>query len=139
QQKEALERFFRSQSVSVPIGVAFRHSAPGFQDAFETFKKSGVEKVAGFVLASFRSFVSLQWYHEKVLQGRALAHAEHIQVDFTAPFDQHPLYLEAQLDFIRELWDPLTDAECAATYVIYTAHSIPSVLCERSCLENQGP
>ena len=137
-QKEALERFLKTRSVTIPVGVAFRHSTPSFRDAFETFKKFGIEKVAGFVLASFRSHISSQGYREKVLQARDLADAGNIQVDFTLPFESDPLYLEAQAERLHEIWDRFTVSERASTHIIFTAHSIPSSLCERSTRENQG-
>ena len=137
-QKAVLERYLRSKGMSLPVGVGFRHSKPTFQDAFESFKKFGVQRVVGFVLASFRSFVSLQWYHQKVFQGRSLAGADSIEVEFTTPFDQNPLYLQAQLERVQEVWGSWSSRDKTSTFVIYTAHSIPSSMCEQSCRENQG-
>lgn len=134
-QKEALERYLKSKGTVLPIGVAFRHSSPSFQDAFESFNKFGVKKVVGFVLASFRSFVSREWYYEKLAQGQALAKAEGIEVVYTGSFDDDPQYLEAQAQRVRELyssWPAPTD-----TFFIYTAHSIPMAMCEQSCRENE--
>ncbi len=136
-QKKALEGYFQSYGKSLSIGVAFRHSTPTFVDAFQTFKKFGVQQVVGFVLASFRSFVSLQWYHQKVEQGRTLADAGVIDVCYTDPFDQNPLYFDAQTERVHEVWDSWSPAEKASTFVIYTAHSIPASMCEQSCQENQ--
>ncbi len=136
-QKEALERHFQSKGMSLPVGVAFRHSTPTFSDAFGMFKKFGVQKVVGFVLASFRSSVSSQRYHEKMDQGRMLADAIQIDVCYTNPFDQHPLYFDAQAERMREAWGSWSVEEKASTFVIYTAHSIPLAMCEQSCQENQ--
>lgn len=137
-QKEALERYFTSRSMALPVGVAFRHSTPTFKDAFEMFKKFGVRKVVAFVMASFRSFVSSEWYREKALQGRALAQAETIEIVYTEAFDRLPLYLGAQADRIHSLWSSRRPKEKEETVVIYTAHSIPASMCEQSCRENKN-
>lgn len=136
-QKEALEFYFKSLGMSLPVGVAFRHSTPTFLDAFQTFEKFGIQKVVGFVLISFRSFVSLGRYHEKVEQGRTLADAGRVDVCYTDSFDQSPLYFEAQAERVREAWGSWSAQEKASTFVIYTAHSIPVTMCEQSCRENQ--
>ena len=136
-QKEGLELYLKSRGVSLPVGVAFRHSAPTFLDAFQTFEKFKVEKVVGFVLASFRSRVSSERYHQKMEEGRTLARAHSMDVCYTNPFDQSPLYFEAEMERVREVWDRWSAQEKETTFVIYTAHSIPTLMCEKSCLENQ--
>jgi protoporphyrin/coproporphyrin ferrochelatase len=136
-QRAALEKNLANKGFKYPIGVAYRHSSPGFKDAFESFKKYGVESVTGFVLASFRSFVSREWYHDKAAEGRKLAGAENIRVEYTAPFEMDPLYLAAQRERAEEIWSKWSDKEKDETCVIFTAHSIPSSMCEQSCQENE--
>lgn len=137
-QKKALEASLRSKGVDWPVGVAYRHSSPSFRDAFESFKRFGVEEVVGLVLASFRSFVSREWYHQKVEEGRAAAGASSIGVRYTSPFDGDPLYLEAQRERIEEVWSRWSAEERRGARVIFTAHSIPSSMCEQSCAENEN-
>ncbi len=136
-QQKALRDLLRSQGHDMPVGVAYRHSTPNFTDAFEQFKKLGVEHVIGFVLASFRSFVSQEWYHEKVAHGRKQAEAENITVEYTRPFDADPLYVQAQAERVKETWVGWSDADKQATQLVFTAHSIPSTMCESSCGQNQ--
>jgi protoporphyrin/coproporphyrin ferrochelatase len=137
-QKRALEAKLKAGGLSVPIGVAYRHSSPSFQDAFETFGRFGVESVIGLVLASFRSFVSREWYYEKLEEGKKLAGAASMPVRYTSPFDVDPLYLRAQTERVRELWDKWTPDEKKATLAIFTAHSIPVSMCQQSCGENEN-
>ena len=135
-QKNALEKNLKAKGFPMPVGVAFRHSQPSFQDAFENFKKFGIESVTGFVLASFRSFVSREWYYEKVEEGRRLAGADSIEVHYTESFDNDPLYLQAQRERIDEIWTGWSEKEKNSSCVIFTAHSIPTSMCEQSCAEN---
>lgn len=135
-QKAALEQYLKSRHIALPVDVAFRHSKPSFQDAFEAFRKSGVRKVVGFVLASFRSFASQQKYREKMSEGRTLAGAEGIEIVYTEPFDGEALFLEAQAQRVRELYKSWPSGEQRSTFFVYTAHSIPLSMCEQSSLEN---
>ena len=137
-QKEALERYFKSRSESLPVGVAFRHSTPTFKDAFETFKKFGIEKVVGTILVTFRSFVSFEGYRQKLREGQALAKAKDMEIVYTDPFHRDASYLDAQSDRVRKLWDTLSSQDQKSAFVIYTAHSIPVAMCEKSCQENGG-
>ena len=134
-QRAALEHELRSRGQSLAVGAAYRHSTPSFQDAFEQFKRFGVEKVVGVVLASFQSFASRGKYLEKVGEGRKKAEAENIELTYAASFDSEPLYFEAQAERIREAWAG-PSKEMA---VLFTAHSIPSMMCEKSASENEGP
>ena len=69
-QKEALERWFLEKNKKLSVGAAFRHSSPTFKDGFDTLTRYGVERVIGFVLASFRSYPSFGKYADRVEEGR---------------------------------------------------------------------
>ena len=137
-QKKALEAALVLGGAPMPVGVAYRHSHPTFRDAFESFRKFGTETVIGLVLASFRSFVSREWYYQKLEEGRGLAGAGSIEVRYTAPFDLDPFYLRAQRERIEEIWSRWSRAERASSCVVFTAHAIPTFMCERSTAENEG-
>ncbi len=137
-QKAALEKVLLAKGASMPVAAAYRHSFPTFQDAFEGFKKFGTEEVIGFVLASFRSFVSREWYYEKVEEGRRLAGAENIQIRYTDAFDHDPLYLSAQSRRVEDIWSHWSASEKDSSLVIFTAHSIPLPMCEQSTGENEA-
>jgi len=135
-QKKALERWLSSQNASMPVGVGFRHSKPAFRDVFETFKKYQVRKVIGFVLASFRSHASFEKYQMKLSEAQHQAGAESIQIIYTDFFYDHPLYLEAQSERVLEVLKSFSEEEKQATYFLFSAHSIPLAMCEKSCATN---
>jgi len=135
-QKNALEAFLLSKGISIPVSAAYRHSTPSFKDAFESYKHFGVERVIGFILASFRSSVSFKRYVDRVEEGRREAGADTVIVEYTEPFFHDELYLNAQAERINEIWGTWTPEKKAATEMIFTAHSIPTAICEASCGEN---
>ena len=124
-QKEALEKWLSSLGHVLPIGVGFRHSQPGFREAFEILKKAGVKKVVGFVLASFRSFSSFEKYRAKISEAQRAVGAEDIQIAYTDPFAGNPFFWEAQAGQVRETIKAFTEEEKHTTYFLFSAHSIP--------------
>ncbi len=137
-QRSALEKELRGRGKDLAVGAAFRHSTPSFKDAFEQFKRFGVERVVGLILASFQSFASRGKYLEKIVEARRQVGAETIEMTYTTPFDLAPLYLEAQSDRLCEVWSKIPEEQKKETVTLFTAHSIPSLMCERSALENSG-
>ncbi len=131
-QKQALERWFASQKIAMPVEVGFRHSSPSFRDAFETFKKQGVTKVIGFILASFRSYSSFEKYQLKIAEAQKAAAAEDIRIEYTESFAADPLYFEAQAEQVRAV-----RADRDGTCVLFCAHSIPVPMSDKSGYASQ--
>ena len=131
-QQKALERWLNSQNSPLPVAVGFRHCPPSFREVFRAFKKEGVKKVVGFVLASFRSFASFEKYQAKILDGRREAGAENIEIVYTDSFAANTLYLEAQADEVKKTLRSFSEAEKHTTYFLFSAHSIPVVVSEQS-------
>ncbi len=134
-QRMALEQNLKARGLSMPVGLAFRHSSPGFKDAFQILQRHGVERVVGFVLASLRSFVSFQWYQDKVLEGMREAGAQ-MEIVYTEDFHNHPLFIKAQAEKAQIVLSQFSTQDRESTFVVFTAHSIPSPMCEQSTGEN---
>ncbi len=136
-QRLALEQNLKTRGVSMPVGLAFRHSNPGFKDAFQILQRHGVERVVGFVLASLRSFVSFQWYQDKVLEGMREAGAQ-MEIIYTEDFHNHPLFIKAQSDKVQDVLASFSSKDTGSAFILFTAHSIPSSMCEQSTGENNN-
>ena len=137
-QRGALEKELHARGQALAVGAAFRHSTPSFKDAFEQFRRFGVERVIGVILSSFRSSASRGKYIDAITEARGRAGAASIEVVYTASFEMDPSYLGAQTDRIREIWTTLPDKRKKETRVIFTAHSIPSSMDAKSASENGG-
>lgn len=136
-QRQALEDNLKAKGLSIPVALAFRHSQPSFKDAFQILGRHGVERVIGFVMASLRSFVSWQWYQQKVEEGMKEAGVD-MQVDYTGPFFNDPLFIKAQYEQVEAVLSKWSVEERSSTFVVYTAHSIPSSMCEQSASDHAG-
>ena len=135
-QQKALESWLAAQGASLPVNVGFRHCQPSFREVFENFKKNDIKKVIGFVLASFRSSSSFEKYRSRIEEARRQAGADDILVTFTDSFASDTSYLEAQADEIRKVLRNFSAEEKRSTYFLFSAHSIPVAMSEKSAVDH---
>ena len=123
-QHDALKKWLKERGSDLQVGVGFRHSHPAFKDAFQGLKKFEIKRVIGFVLSPFRCHSSFEKYKEHLEEGRKEAAAEAVQIVYTDPFYEHPLFIDAQAARIEEAVKN-QGVDLAKTLVVFTAHSIP--------------
>lgn len=124
-QKAALEKYFAAQKLSIEVFIGYRHAAPSYEDAFRAMKERGIEKAAGFVLSPLRCYASFEKYTGKVEEGRQKAGAGTIATVYTAPFNEHALFVKAQSEKVRTVLAATEDISGERTHFLFTAHSIP--------------
>ncbi|GEM_PF-13895 len=131
-QKEALEAELEKRGLRTPVVCGFRHSTPSLKDAFLAVKEMRARRVIVFVLSSLRSYSSFDKYRERIEEAKALAGAENIGVEYTAPFYAHPLFIEAQAARVAETLTSFSVHQKARTFFLFSAHSIPSAIAQKS-------
>jgi ferrochelatase len=136
-QRAALERWFAAHGGPAWVGVGMRHARPTFRDAFQIFKRLGVERVIGFVLAGFRSEASYERYLARVAEGKRQADAESLAFEVTEPFFEDRLFVDAQAARVQDVFDRMSDDEKRETYVLFSAHSIPIPMAVKSEYDTQ--
>ena len=136
-QKEALEAELLKREILLPVVVGFRHASPSIADALGNLQKQNVKKVIGFVLASLRSYASFEKYAERVEEAKKEASAEAMEFIYTEPFHENPLFIEAQTDEISKIVEKIDPAELPKTFFIFSAHSIPAAMAEKSGYDKQ--
>ncbi len=136
-QKDALQKWFEKKQVPLSVGVGFRHSFPSFKDSFEILKKYGVEKVIGFVLSPLRCYSSFEKYMDRVEEGRKEATAQNIEITCTGSFYDHPLFIEAQTKKLEAVLSDLSSGGRKETFVLFSAHSIPVEMSDKSGYASQ--
>ena len=136
QQKKALENELLKRKIQLPVFVGFRHSSPSIADALNQMKAQGIQKAAGFILASLRSPASFEKYIAGVDEAKQ---GTRIKMDFryTQPFHENLLFIDAQADEVSKVIQKIDPKESDKTFFIFSAHSIPTAMAQTSGYDKQ--
>jgi protoporphyrin/coproporphyrin ferrochelatase len=126
----ALEDELATHGQRLPIYWGNRNWHPLLADTLQQMKADGVRRALAFATSIFSSYSGCRQYLEDIERARAeVPGAPEIQK--LRSFYNHPLFIEAQADRVREALNGLQ----AAT--IFTAHSIPMSMAETSDYQRQ--
>lgn len=126
EQARALERALGSDG-RVRTYVGMRHWRPYIQQAFEQIVADRITRVVAMAMAPHYSRMSVGAYMRKVEEVQALLGTE-ISVTFVKSWHDHPLFLDAVAEKVREARQRLDAA------IVFTAHSLPEKI-----LQNGDP
>jgi ferrochelatase len=87
--------------------------------------QDGVRRALAFVTSAYSSYSSCRQYLEDIVRARAEAGPAAPVVDKLRTFHDHPGFVEAHADRVREALGTLPPGRRAGARVAFTAHSIP--------------
>jgi ferrochelatase len=114
----------------LPIYWGNRNWHPFLTDTLRQMKADGVRRALAFVTSIFSSYSGCRQYLEDVERARSQVDGAP-EIQKLRSFYNHPLFIEAQTDRIRE---SIGDRPAK---VIFTAHSIPMSMAETSDYQKQ--
>ncbi len=131
-QAAALEADLRAHGLPLPVFVGMRNWTPYLAEALARMRDAGVGRALGIIMAPHQSYASWEQYQEDVTEARARVGAGAPEVDYLAPWFDHPGFIEAQADRVAAaLADVAPDLRRDAA-LVFTAHSIPVAMADRS-------
>jgi ferrochelatase len=130
-QGHALADVLKQLGLDVPVYVGFRHSAPYIHESLGKMSAEGVARVLGFILSSHRTEASWERYQQNVADARA-ALGGAPAVDYCPGWHDHPLFIETWVDQIEDELEKIASERRRDAALIFTAHSIPTAMAERS-------
>ncbi len=131
-QAKALEALLKETGPSLPVYVGMRNWRPFIQDVLEAMAAQGMKKVLGFILSAHRSEASIARYTTRVEEARLALGDRAPEIEYVGPWFDHPLFIEAVADYIRETLRLLPEEHQRRAAWIFTAHSIPMAMAEAS-------
>jgi len=131
-QASALREKLRHDGYEVPVAVGMRNAAPFFEDALRELSRSGIRRVAGFVLAGYRCEASWERYLAEVEEARGQIGMEAPEVIYPHTWHTDRRYITAVVGRVREALARLSSEERVSSELIFTAHSIPVAMAERA-------
>jgi protoporphyrin/coproporphyrin ferrochelatase len=131
-QARALQLVLREQGMDLPVHVAMRNAAPFFVDVLRRMADDGIERALGFILSSHHTEASWERYQKNVADARLDIGADAPEIDYCAGWHDHPLFIQTWCELIRESFAGIAPEQCPATPLVFTAHSVPVPMANRS-------
>jgi ferrochelatase len=100
-------------------------------------RADGVERALAFVTSVFSSYSGCRQYLEDIEWARAEAGEGAPEIEKLRSFYNHPLFIEAEADRVREALEQIPAESRASARVIYTAHSVPLTMAQTSDYQRQ--
>ncbi len=131
----ALEVELREHGHALPIYWGNRNWHPMLDEAVQQMKDDGISHALAFVTSPWSSYSGCRQYLEAIENARIAVGEGAPQVDKIRPYFDHPGFLEAQVERVREVLTPLPSNE--TPQLLFTAHSIPVSMARTSAYEAQ--
>lgn len=130
-QARGLEAALKERGWTLPVYVGMRNWHPLLAETVREMAAAGVTRALGVIMAPHQSDASWQEYQRSVA-GAIAETGVRLSVDYTPPFFDHPLFLEASADRVAECLLQIPPADRAGAMLVFTAHSIPTKMADES-------
>ena len=119
----ALEKELDQNGPRLPIYWGNRNWHPLLPDAVRQMASDGIQNALAFVTSAYSSYSSCRQYLQNISDARDVVGPTAPRIEKLRAFYNHPLFLEANTDHIREAVTQLGDITWP--HLVFTAHSIP--------------
>lgn len=121
----------------LPVYWGNRNWHPLLADTLREMRSAGVRRALAFVTSAYGSYSGCRQYLENIGAARAEAGEAAPTVDKLRLFYNHPSFVEACAQRVREAFESFAEQEREGVRLVATAHSIPLSMAEASDYEAQ--
>ena len=121
----------------LPVYWGNRNWHPLLADAVGQMAEDEVHHGLAFVTSAFGSYPTCRQYLEDIEQARAAVGPDAPTIDKLRLFYNHPGFIEATAERVVEALEEIPPERRDRSRLIFTAHSIPAAMAERSPYERQ--
>jgi ferrochelatase len=133
----ALRAELDAAGIALPIYWGNRNWHPLLPHALREMARAGHQRALAYVTSAYSSYSGCRQYRENIEQARLAVGPSAPQVDKLRAFFNHPEFIAANVERVREAWSQLpADAQTAAR-IAFTAHSIPLSMASTSAYVEQ--
>jgi ferrochelatase len=136
-QARAVQKLLRDRGINLPVYTGMRNTAPFLVDTLREMAMDGVQRALGFILSSHRTEASWDRYQKNVADARLAIGRDAPEIDYCAGWHDHPLFIQTWCELIREGFAGIARGQHPATPLIFTAHSVPVSMANRSSYVEQ--
>ncbi len=128
----ALKAELATHGPELPIYWGNRNWHPMLADTVRQMEKDGIRRALAFVTSAYSSYSGCRQYREDIVRARDVVGAGAPEIDKLRMFFNHPGFIEAIEDRLREALAAVLGQDSGNIQVIYTAHSIPASMANTS-------
>ncbi len=121
----ALEAELKRGGPRLPIYWGNRNWHPFLGETLNKMKQDGVRGALAFVTSAYSSYSGCRQYREDIARAQSEVGEGAPQIDKLRQFFNHPGFIEATIDRVREALDAISPEARENLQIVYTAHSIP--------------
>jgi ferrochelatase len=133
----ALEPELGEHGIDLPIYWGNRNWDPLLPDTLREMTAAGVRRGLALFLSAYSSYSGCRQYRENVAAAREAAGPDAPEIDKLRAFYNHPDFVAANADRLREALEKLSNEERRECRIAFTAHSIPSSMAAGCDYERQ--
>lgn len=130
----ALQTELNTNGPRLPVYFGNRNWHPLLADTMQQMKSDGVKHALAFVTSAYSSYSGCRQYLENISAAQQTVGDGAPHVDKLRPFYNHPEFIRANADHIREAMSHLPER---STRVVFTAHSIPIAMAQNCDYQEQ--
>ena len=134
---KALKLELAQHDIDMPVYWGNRNWHPLLQDTVQLMAEDGIKHALAFVTAAYSSYSSCRQYCEDVERACQAVGSQAPQVDKVRVFYNHPDFIAANVDHVREALNRIPADHRSSAHVAYTAHSIPNSMAATCDYERQ--
>jgi protoporphyrin/coproporphyrin ferrochelatase len=109
----------------LPIYWGNRNWHPLLPETLRQMKEDGVRRALAFVTSAYSSYSGCRQYREDIARAQNEVGAGAPEVDKLRAFFNHPAFVEATVERVRDALLDVPESARANVQIVYTAHSIP--------------
>jgi|SRR5271156_598881 len=128
----ALKAELERNGPQLPIYWGNRNWHPLLPETLRKMEQDGIRRAAGFVTSAYSSYSGCRQYREDIARAQREVGAGAPEVDKLRAFFNHPGFIEATVDRVRDALQAIPANARANVQIVYTAHSIPVSMAETS-------
>jgi len=128
----ALRRDFAANGVDLPLYWGNRNWGPYVEDTVAEMARDGVRRALVFATSGYTSYSGCRQYQDDLARARAVVGDRAPVLDKLRHFFNHPGFVEPNADGVRAALAALPAEHRGAARLVFTAHSIPVAMAERS-------
>lgn len=128
----ALEAELQSNGPKLPVYWGNRNWYPLLPDTLRKMTQDGITRALAFVTSAYSSYSGCRQYREDIIRAQSEAGPGAPQVDKLRAFFNHPLFISATTERVRDALQSVPQDARENVQIVYTAHSIPLVMANTS-------